>query len=133
GETAYAYPSVHARFHRASGAASIGADGTGRDTHDYFQHIRLAKYGLYRDEENIGLAHSLRPQDYLRLATIEGARALGLESQLGSITPDKQADLVLLRTNRTFFPQVGDLASRVFGYSSIEDVDSVWVCGERVK
>jgi len=133
GEVGYADPPAHARFRLAGGSVAIGADGTGRDTHDYFQHIRAAKHSLFRDEANFMLGHTLTPDDYLGLATIEGARAIGLDGVIGSISVGKRADLVLLRTDRAFFPRIGTLASKVFGYSSIEDVDSVWVSGRRVK
>jgi cytosine/adenosine deaminase-related metal-dependent hydrolase len=43
-----------------------------------------------------GLAQ-LRPEAILRLCTLEGARALGLESEIGSLTPGKWGDLVAFR------------------------------------
>lgn len=133
GEAGYAYPPAHARFRKVGGTAAMGADGTGRDTHDYFQHIRAAKHTLFRDEANFMLGHTTSPREHLALATIDGARAIGLDGVVGSIAAGKRADLVLLRTDRAFFPRLGDLASKVFGYASIEDVDSVWVAGKRVK
>lgn len=41
----------------------------------------------------------LSPAQALRSATLIGARTLGLEKQLGSITPDKAADFVVLEQN----------------------------------
>jgi 5-methylthioadenosine/S-adenosylhomocysteine deaminase len=40
-------------------------------------------------------------RDILRFATMGGARALGLPDRIGSITVGKQADLVLLRADRS--------------------------------
>ena len=48
----------------------------------------------------------------LRYATIEGAKANGLESKVGSLTPGKQADIVLLRTDRINVTPLGDPAPR---------------------
>jgi 5-methylthioadenosine/S-adenosylhomocysteine deaminase len=77
-----------------------------------------------------GDARVLGAHEVLRMATLDGARALGLESRIGSIEPGKAADLaaVELSTLETLpcFDPVSDLV-----YSAgREHVTHVWVAGE---
>lgn len=133
GEHFYSKPSIHARASALGLAAAIGADTTGWQTHDYFDHVRAARTGLCRDDRDVALARTFSAQDYLKFATIGGAKAIGQDARIGSIVPGKRADLVLINAGRDFFPLAGDPASRVFGYSGVGDVDSVWVAGTRRK
>jgi cytosine/adenosine deaminase-related metal-dependent hydrolase len=131
GETFYGNPSIHARARRAGVKTAIGADNIGRSlSNDYFQIIRAARMGLSRDERDIALSRTFSPLDYLKLATISGADAIGQGSRVGSITPGKRADLVLLRARRDFYPTDRDTAYNLFVYANIGDIDSVWVAGK---
>ena len=42
----------------------------------------------------------LTARDVLEYATVEGARANGLERKIGTLTPGKEADIILLRTDQ---------------------------------
>lgn len=65
----------------------------------------------------------------LRMATIDGARVLGIDDQVGSIELGKRADLSMMRLNRLHNGVAGDLESRIVYASFPENVDSVWVDG----
>src|SRR5207244_7698384 len=67
------------------------------------------------------------------LATIGGARALGLEDEIGSITVGKRADLVVLDLRQPHLrPSTGDLVSAVVYSARASDVRDVFVDGRPV-
>ena len=70
--------------------------------------------------------------DALRLATSEGAKALGLDADIGSIEVGKKADLLALATDRPEWlaaPSV-DLHDMVVFGASRASVRHVWVGGQ---
>src|SRR5688572_6307456 len=79
---------------RARGiCVSLGADGAACNNHlDMFGEIRLAAT-LQAMRRGPG---SLSARDALWMATRDGARALGLEADIGSIEVGKKADLILI-------------------------------------
>lgn len=130
GEVKYEWPSVHGRAHLRGVPAGIGIDvPMGRST-DFFTHVRSAFQTLFQSTEGRQLTESMESTDVLSFATLGGARAIGLDSEIGSITVGKRADLVLLSTSRFGFPSNGTLADRVVNFANIGDVDSVWVAGK---
>ena len=100
---------------------------------DMFSTMRTAlgvQRGLDRAQ---GRPPGLTARDVLEFATVDGARALGLGDRVGSITPGKQADLVLLRADDlTIFP-ANHPAGAVVAAGHPGLVDTVLVAGEVVK
>jgi 5-methylthioadenosine/S-adenosylhomocysteine deaminase len=68
----------------------------------------------------------------LRLATIDGARALGLDSLVGSIERGKRADLAVVRVDRPHAEPGGDVFSRLVYACGARDVVHVLIDGELV-
>jgi 5-methylthioadenosine/S-adenosylhomocysteine deaminase len=83
---------------RARGiSVSLGADGAACNNRlDMFEEMRLAA-ALQAVRHAPG---SLTARDALTMATREGARALGLEDELGSVEPGKRADLIVVERDR---------------------------------
>ncbi|MDH0424959.1 amidohydrolase family protein [Stutzerimonas stutzeri] len=84
---------------RLSDYAAVGRIGLGIDgpalagSADLFANMRLlalTESGALRAET------AVEPRRILELATLEAARSLGLQDEIGSITPGKRADLILL-------------------------------------
>jgi 5-methylthioadenosine/S-adenosylhomocysteine deaminase len=83
---------------RARGiSVSLGADGAACNNRlDMFEEIRLAAT-LQAVREGPG---ALTARDAVWMATREGARALGLDDEIGSIEPGKRADLIVVERDR---------------------------------
>jgi 5-methylthioadenosine/S-adenosylhomocysteine deaminase len=72
-------------------------------------------------------------RDVLAFATVEGARATGLLDKTGTLTPGKDADIILLRTDRAnVFPINDPIGAVVWGMDT-SNVDSVFVAGRALK
>lgn len=73
-----------------------------------------------------------QPADVLRMATIDGARAMGLADRIGSIEVGKQADLVAFDFRRPHLvPCVRPMGNLVH-VAQGRDVEHVWVDGRQV-
>jgi cytosine/adenosine deaminase-related metal-dependent hydrolase len=75
----------------------------------------------------------LSPREVLACATIEGARANGLDGKVGTLTPGKQADLILLRTDRMNVTPLNDPATAVVAGMDTGNVDTVMIAGHVMK
>ena len=71
----------------------------------------------------------LGPKEVLLCATIEGARANGLDAKVGTLTPGKQADLIMLRTDRINVTPLNDPATAVVSGMDTGNVDTVVIAG----
>jgi 5-methylthioadenosine/S-adenosylhomocysteine deaminase len=69
----------------------------------------------------------------LELATIGGARFCGLEDRIGTLTPGKQADVVVIDTSGIHLAPVNNPVGTVVLAAGRGDVDTVLVAGEVVK
>jgi 5-methylthioadenosine/S-adenosylhomocysteine deaminase len=72
-------------------------------------------------------------REVLTYATVEGARANGLEAKVGTLTPGKQADIVMLRTDRLAVTPLNDPAAAVVAGMDTGTVDTVLIAGRVMK
>ena len=68
----------------------------------------------------------------LRMATLNGARALGLDERIGSLTAGKAADLVAIDLGRIASQPVYDPISQIVYTAGRDQVTDVWVAGKRL-
>jgi cytosine/adenosine deaminase-related metal-dependent hydrolase len=79
-----------------------------------------------------GLPQLLSTREVIRYATIDGAQVAGLGDVTGSLVPGKQADIVVLRTDRpNVFPINDPIGAVVWGMDT-SNVDWVFVGGQPV-
>ena len=117
--------------------------GLGIDTErmapgDLFAQIRATislQHATYFDSKlagKAGLPKLLTTREVIRYATIDGARAVGLGEVTGSLEVGKQADIVVLRTDRpNIFPINDPIGAVVWGMDT-SNVDWVFVAGNPV-
>lgn len=72
-------------------------------------------------------------RDILELATVDGAKALLLEDKIGTLTPGKEADIIMIRTTDLNIFPVNDPVGTVVQCAHTGNVDSVFVAGNAVK
>lgn len=107
----------------------IGVDGpASNDRQDMLEAIKLAPL-LQRVDRLQATAMSAR--DALAMATIEGARAVGVDREVGSIEPSKQADLVVFNGSSPALANIHDPFQAVVYCAGPRDITDVWVAGER--
>ena len=113
---------------RARGiSVSLGSDGAACNNRlDMFDEIRLAA----TLQAVRGVPGALTARDAVWMATREGARALGLEAEIGSVEPGKRADLIVVERDRAHVAPDRDPWSTLAYAARGTDVRMTMVDGE---
>ena len=130
------YPVVE-RVAKTGKEPSLGIDIVSNYAGDMFTQMRLMLQLLrnlsYEVEGKIPLSVDQPAARILRTATVGGAISLGLGEVTGSLSPGKQADLILVRTDSIHMSPVNDPVAALVFYANASDIDSVWVAGRARK
>jgi cytosine/adenosine deaminase-related metal-dependent hydrolase len=118
---------------------SLSVDVETNVPNDMFTQMRSVialQHALVFDQKLAGkenLPPFITTRDVIEYATIEGARANGLADKTGSLTPGKEADIIMLRTDRpNIFPINDPIGAVVWGMDT-SNIDSVFVAGKALK
>jgi 5-methylthioadenosine/S-adenosylhomocysteine deaminase len=116
---------------RAAGVTvALGTDNVAaNNSYDMISEMRVA--GLVASHRE-GRAQPLSSQDLLRMATIEGAKALGLDREIGSIEVGKAADITAIDLSGPGYSETPDPETLLVYSGSGRDVRHVWVAGEQL-
>lgn len=115
-----------ARMLSAGVVVALGADGAPCNNNlDALVEMRHAALLAKR----LGDTSALPARRVLRLATLDGARALGIDDLVGSVEVGKRADLAVIRLDGAHVEPGGDVFSRVVYAAQSRDVRHVFVEG----
>jgi 5-methylthioadenosine/S-adenosylhomocysteine deaminase len=109
--------------------------GTDNNTNDLFEVLRIAlvteRIRRNRDGDEVpGLQP--QPEDMLADATQGGARAVQMEEQLGTLEVGKQADILVIDTQRAHLVPAGRILSAIVHSGHPGDLESVMIAGRFV-
>jgi 5-methylthioadenosine/S-adenosylhomocysteine deaminase len=107
---------------------ALGTDGAASNhSQDLFETMKTASLLQKVYHQDAGV---IDPYTVLRMATLGGARALGLSSVCGSIEVGKRADLILVRLDTIHTQPLNDLFSQLVHCAKASDVQTVIVDGQ---
>jgi 5-methylthioadenosine/S-adenosylhomocysteine deaminase len=107
---------------------ALGTDGAASNhSQDLFETMKTASLLQKVHHQDAGI---IDPYAILRMATVNGARALGLESVCGTVEVGKRADLILIQTDTIHTQPVNDLFSQLVHCAKASDVKTVIVNGD---
>lgn len=130
------------RLRRRGVAASIGVDLESGFSGEMFTAARMALVHqrsldneAYRRaaatfDAVIPPTSTIRTIEALRWVTVEGARMLGQVDRIGTITPGKQADLILIDARQPNMQPLHDPINAALMQTSLANIDSVMVAGK---
>lgn len=106
---------------------ALGTDGASSNNNlNMLEEINLASLiSIVSTKDTL----SLTPYRVLEMATINGAKALGLDKKIGTIEVGKEADITLINTNKANMRPLNDVLSAIVYSASEENIDTVFCQG----
>ncbi|GGN20881.1 MULTISPECIES: amidohydrolase family protein [Marinomonas] len=109
---------------------------------DMFMEMRVAFYlqrvmGMHQQKccgsDHDHMQTTLPAAQLLKSATLDGAHCAGLQDKIGSLTPGKQADLILINANDINLYPSGNAFGTVVHATERSNIDTVMIAGRIVK
>jgi 5-methylthioadenosine/S-adenosylhomocysteine deaminase len=115
---------------KAGVRVGLGTDGASSNNNlDLLEEARLAAFlhKLANDDPTV-----IPAGQALAMATLGGAKAMGMDFEIGSLEPGKKADIILLDMNKPHMYPKHDLTSHIIYSARASDVTTVIINGESV-
>nr|WP_283771519.1 MULTISPECIES: amidohydrolase family protein [unclassified Chelatococcus] len=104
----------------------LSIDASAATNTDYFNVMRAL---MWSDWQRTGAPVRVKPRELVSVATIGGARVMGLGDKIGSLTPGKRADLIMIRASDINLAPVKDPYHAMVFHGLPSNVDTVMVDG----
>lgn len=118
------------KLREAGVVVALGTDNVAaNNSYDMVAEMRVA--GLVASHRE-GVAQPISSRDLVRMATIEGAKALGLDHEIGSLEAGKAADIIAIDLSVPGYSETPDIETVLVYSGSGRDVRHAWVAGERL-
>ncbi len=109
---------------------AIGTDGAcSNNSLDLFDEMKIAALLAKAVAQD---STALTAIEALNMATINGARALGWDAEIGSLLPGKAADMIAVRMNAINTTPVYSIFSHLVYALNSQQVSDVWVAGKQL-
>ena len=116
------------KLHDANINVGLGTDGIETSsTMDMFEEMKVA---AYLQKINTQEKVKISAYEILKMATIEGAKVLGSDKEIGTIEEGKKADIICINRNKTHLYPENDICSNLVYSANGADVDTVIVDGK---
>jgi len=119
------------KYRQAGVNVTFGCDGSAsNDSQDLLEAIKIGS--LLHNITDLDYHHWITPRQAVEMASLGGAKGLKMDSQIGSLTVGKKADLVMYDlTNLSLLPRTDPIGLLVLGRPT-NAVDSAWVNGKQI-
>ena len=119
------------KYRQAGVNVTFGCDGAAsNDSQDLLEAIKIGS--ILHNTTDFNYRNWITPRQAVEMASLNGAKALDLVEQLGSLTVGKKADLVLYDlTSLSLLPRTDPIGLLILGRPT-QVVNSVWVNGKQI-
>ncbi len=107
---------------------ALGTDGAASNNN--LDLIEEARSAAFLSKVTTGNATSISANDVLSMATINGARLLGLADEIGSLEPGKSADIIAVDFSDIAFQPMHNPLSQLIYAASGRQVSHTWIAGQ---